>query len=81
VSSLLHVLNYVGIPACILALGTFAWRVSRAVLLHRAGATALKHGSKDPCGKAGLKIVEALTRESEPWSRAILSWRRSDDES
>jgi hypothetical protein len=62
-----------------LALGTLAWRVSRAVLLQRAGAAALKHGSEDPHGKAGLKIVKALTSDSEPWYRAILPWRRSDD--
>jgi hypothetical protein len=52
---------------------------SRAVLLYRAGSAALKHGSKDERGKAGLKIVGALTDENEPWYRAILTWRRSDD--
>jgi hypothetical protein len=71
-----HLLIYIGTPA--LALGTFAWRVSRAVLLYRAGSTALKKGTEDPRGKAGLEIVEELTRESEPWFRAILG-RRSDD--
>jgi hypothetical protein len=48
-----------------LALGTFAWRVSRAVLLQRAGATALKQGSDDQRGKAGLEIVKALTSDDE----------------
>ena len=71
-----HLLIYVGTPA--LALGTFAWRVSRAVLLQRAGTAALRHGSKDPHGKAGLEIVKALTTE-EPWYRAIWPWRRSGD--
>ena len=43
-----HLLTYFGAPATLLlALGSFAWRVSRAVLLHRAGSAALKHGSKD----------------------------------
>ncbi len=73
-----HLLPYVGTPALVLAVGTFAWRVSRAVLLQRAGAAALKHGSKDPHGRAGLEIVEALTRE-EPWYRSLIPWRRSDD--
>jgi hypothetical protein len=49
------------------------------VLLHRAGATALKHGSEDQRREAGLRIVDALTSENEPWYRAILPWRRSDD--
>lgn len=72
-----HLLIYVGTPT--LALGTFAWRVSRAVLLQRAGATALKKGDSDPQGKAGLAIVQELTRESEPWYLAALPWRRPDD--
>jgi hypothetical protein len=66
---------YVGTPT--LAFGTLAWRVSRAVLLQRAGATALKHGDEDPHGKAGLEIVKALT--DEPWYKAVLPWRRPDD--
>ena len=78
-SSFTHVLTYVGPPAVLLpALGSFARRVSRAVLLHRAGATALKHGSEDQRREAGLKIVDALTRE-EPWYRAVWPWRRSGD--
>ena len=56
----------------------FAWRVSRAALLYRAGATALKRGNEDPHGKAGLKIVKELTSENEPWYLAILPWRKSD---
>jgi hypothetical protein len=75
-----HVLAYVGAPALVLTLGTFAWRVSRAALLQRAGSAALKHGSKDPHGEAGLEIVKALTTDSEPWYQAILPWRRSDDQ-
>ncbi|HET6191108.1 MAG TPA: hypothetical protein VFE59_29395 [Trebonia sp.] len=74
-----NVLTYAGtLTALVLALGTFAWRVSRAVLLHRAGSAALKHGSKDPRGKAGLRIVDALTSDNEPWYRAILPWRESE---
>lgn len=79
-SSLCDVLSYVGIPAFVMALGTFAGRFSRAVLLHRARAAALKHGSKDPRGKAGLEIVKALTDENEPWYRAILPWRKSGED-
>jgi hypothetical protein len=75
-----HVLAYFGPPvALLLALGSFAWRVSRAALLQRAGAAALKHGSEDPHGKAGLEIIKALTRDNEPWWREILPGRRSDD--
>ncbi len=67
------IISYVGPPAVLLlALGVFAWRVSRAVLLYRAGTAALKHGSKDPRGKAGLKIVDALTGADEPWYRALM---------
>jgi hypothetical protein len=75
-SALIHVLIYIGTPA--LALGTFAWRVSRAVLLQRAGAAALKHGDKHPRGRAGLEVVRTLTRE-EPWYKAILPWRSPSD--
>lgn len=79
-SSFTHILAYVGtLTAFVLALGTLAWRVSRAVLLYRAGSAALKYGSKDPHGQAGLKIVDTLTGENEPWYRAILPWRKSDD--
>ena len=79
-SVFIHLLPYVGtLTAFVLALGTCAWRVSRAWLLQRAGGTALKKGSQDPQGEAGLKIVLALTRESEPWYRAIIPGRRSDD--
>ncbi len=80
-SEFVHILSIVGTPtALVLALGTFAWRVSRAVLLYRAGSAALKHGSKDPHGDAGLEIVNALTSEREPWYRALLPWRRSGDD-
>jgi len=72
-------IHYFGTPAFVLALGSFVWRVSRAVLLHRAGAIALKRGSKDPHGEAGLEIVGKLTSESEPWYQAILPWRKPDD--
>ena len=78
-SALTHVLTDIGTPALIVALGGFAWRVSRAVLLHRAGVTALKHGSEDQRREAGLKIVDALTSENEPWYRALLPWRKSGD--
>ncbi len=75
-----HLLPYVGaLTAFVLALGTLVWRVARARLLQRAGVTALQKGCKDPQGKAGLKIVDALTRESEPWYRAIIPGRKSDD--
>jgi hypothetical protein len=76
-SSITHLLIPIG--ALALALGTLAWRISRAVLLQRAGSAAIKHGCKDPRGKAGLKVVDALTGESEPWYRAILPWRKPDD--
>jgi hypothetical protein len=52
----------------------------RAVLLQRAGGAALKHGCKNSRGEAGLEIIKALTSDSEPWYRAIRSWRKSDDE-
>jgi hypothetical protein len=45
------------------------------VLLYRAGSTALKQGSEDERGKAGLAIVDALTRRDEPWYRAIIKAR------
>ena len=77
-----HVLPYIGSPALVLALGSFVWRFSRAWLLGRAGRAALKHGSEDPHGEAGLKIVDALTHhESEPWYRALLPGSKSDDSS
>jgi hypothetical protein len=67
-----HVLTYVAtLTAFALALGTFTWRVSRAVLLYRAGAAALKHGDKNPRGRAGLEVIKSLTGENEPWYRAI----------
>lgn len=73
--------SYVGPPAVLLlAPGVFAWRVSRAVLLYRAGAAALKHGSEDPRGKAGLKIVDALTGADEPWYRALMWWRKTGED-
>jgi len=79
-SAFTHVLTYAGtLTALVLAVGTLAWRVSRAMLLHRAGSAALKYGSKDPHGKAGLKIVDKLTSDNEPWYRALLPWRKSDD--
>ena len=79
-SAFLHVLPYVGtITVFVVALGSCAWRVSRAMLLHRAGSAALKHGSDDPHGKAGLKIVKALTSDDEPWYLKALPWRGSGD--
>jgi hypothetical protein len=48
-------------------------------LLYRAGSTALKRGSEDQRREAGLKIVDALASEDEPWYLAALSWRKSDD--
>jgi len=76
-SAFTHILTYVGTPGLVLALGSFARRVSREVLLHRAETSALKHGTEDPHGKAALKIVKALT--DEPWYRAILPWCRPDE--
>ena len=50
-------------------------RVSRAALLHKAGAAALNQGTEDQRRDAGLAIVEALTRrEREPWYVAALPW-------
>ena len=78
-SAFTHVLPYAGtFTALVLALGTLAWRVSRAVLLHRAGSAALKYGNKDPHGRAGLKIVDKLTSDNEPWYRALLPRHKSD---
>jgi hypothetical protein len=75
-----HILTYVGPPAAlVLTVASSVGRVSRALLLYRAGSTALKQGSEDERGRAGLEIVKALTRRDEPWYRAILPWRRSDD--
>jgi len=76
-SAFTQILIYVGGPA--LALGSLAWRVSRAVLLHRAGAAALKHGSEDQRREAGLEIIKALTDADEPWYLKALPWRKSDD--
>jgi hypothetical protein len=56
-----------------------AWRVSRAVLLYRAGAAALKRGDKNPPGRAGLEIVKALTSDSDPWYRVLVPWCKSGD--
>jgi hypothetical protein len=69
----------VTLTALVLALGTFAWRVSRARLLMKAGTAALEAGEKDKeRRKAALEIVKALTSD-EPWYLAFLQWRRSDD--
>jgi hypothetical protein len=83
VSAFIRVLASVGTPADILAIAGGLVRVSRAALLHKAGSTALSHGTEDQRREAGLAIIEALTRrESEPWYRAILPWRKSgNDES
>ncbi len=79
-SAFTHILTYFGPPVgLILAVAGSVGRISRALLLYRAGSTALKRGSEDERGEAGLHIVDALTRESEPWYRAILPGRRSDD--
>lgn len=51
----------------------------RAVLLQRAGATALKQGSEDQRGQAGLEIVKALTSDNEPSYLAVLPWRKPGD--
>jgi hypothetical protein len=74
-SAFIHYLAYVGLPAVILAYGRARWNVSRAGLLERAGDTALEAGDKSARGRAGLEIVKALTRDKEPWWRAILPWR------
>jgi len=74
-----HILTYVGTPALVLAFGTSAWRICRAMLLYRAGSAALNQGSDDERRKAGLKIIKVLTSDDEPWYRAILPWRRSGD--
>jgi hypothetical protein len=79
VSEFVRVLSIVGTPALILALGSCAWRVSRAVLLQRAGSAALKGGSEDDRREAALEIVKSLTGENEPWYKAILPWRRPGD--
>jgi len=73
-------ISYVDSPALVLALGTFVRRVARAVLLHRAGVAALKHGSEDERREAGLEIVKALTDENEPWYRALPWWRKSGED-
>jgi hypothetical protein len=62
-----------------LASGKFAWRVSRAALLHRAGSAALGRVSDDERRKVGLKIIKELTREREPWYLAALPCCKSDD--
>ena len=69
-SVFIKLLPYLGSSAFIAALGGFVWSVSRARLLRRAGDTALEKGCEDPQGKAGLKIVKALTTD-EPWYRQI----------
>jgi hypothetical protein len=76
-SVFIHYLPYVGVV--ILAIGRTAWNISRAKLLERAGDTALNQGDRNPRGRAGLEIVRALTSDNEPWYRAILPWRKSDD--
>jgi Na+(H+)/acetate symporter ActP len=73
------VLTDVGTPAVILAVAGGLVRVSRAALLHKAGSTALSQGTEDQRREAGLKIVEALTRERGPWWREILPGRKSGD--
>jgi hypothetical protein len=78
-SVLVHVLAYVGTPAGILAFAGGLVRVSRAALLHRAGSTALSQGTEDQRREAGLAIVEALTRQREPWWREVLPGRRPGD--
>jgi hypothetical protein len=78
-STFTQVLAYVGTPAGIVAFTGGLVRVSRAALLHKAGSTALSHGDEDQRREAGLRIVEALTSDREPWWREILRRRRSDD--
>lgn len=73
-------ISYVGSPTLVLALGNFVRHVTRAVLLHRAGAAALKHGSEDERREAGLEIVKALTDENEPWYRTLPWWRKSGED-
>jgi hypothetical protein len=78
-SELIRVLPCAGtLTTFVLALGTFLWRRSRARLLDRAGIVALEKGDDDPQGRAGLAIVKMLN-DDEPWFKAILPWRRSDD--
>jgi hypothetical protein len=77
-SALPSVLAYIGSSG--LAIGTFSWRVSRAVQLHRAVSAATDKDSGDERRKAGLEIVQGLTRrEREPWYRALLPGRKPDD--
>jgi hypothetical protein len=79
-SAFVHILPYMGAFATvILAIGRTAWNISRAKLLQRAGDTALDAGDKNPRGKAGLEIVRALTSDNEPWYRALVPWRKSDN--
>jgi hypothetical protein len=78
-SAFTHLLPYVGSPALIVAVAHSAKPAFRSLLLYRAGSTALKRGSEDERGKAGLAIVKALTRE-EPWYRALIPWRKSGDD-
>lgn len=75
-----HILPWVGTPtAFILALRSFISRLTRDKLLSRAVSAALEHGDKNPRGRAGLEVIRSLTGENEPWYRAILPWRRSDE--
>jgi hypothetical protein len=77
-SVIAQVLTYVGSPAFVLATGRVPVQVSRTVLLHRAESAALRKGDEDPQGRAGLAIIEALTRR-EPWYLSLLPGRRSGD--
>ncbi len=79
-SAFTHVLTYAGtLTPLVLAIGRTNWNISRAKLLQWAGDTALEAGDRNPRGRAGLEIVKALTRDNEPWYRALLTWRRPDD--
>lgn len=74
-----HVLTYFTNPAIIVAAAHSVRPVFRSLLLYRAGSYALKHGSEDERREAGLKIIDALTSDDEPWYRALMPWRKPDD--
>lgn len=75
-SALIHALTT---PTIVLATARGLKHVSRSVLLYRAGSTALKRGSEDQRGKAGLEVVDALTRRDEAWYATLIKGWASRD--
>ncbi|MFZ0166073.1 MAG: hypothetical protein WAL12_21030 [Trebonia sp.] len=80
-SAFVHILAWVGAPASLaLAIARTIVHLVRAWLLAKAGSAALEPGDVEKRRQTALEIVKVLNPEREPWFRAILPWRRPDDD-